>query len=92
MRLKMLTTIFAVAALSALVLLGVRLPKPTAAEVAGGRPLGAILRQPRFVVGDEVAGEARRGGENRFRFAIFQFGHQHVDHDFTSGACHCGAV
>ncbi|WP_434618172.1 MFS transporter [Azospirillum sp. B2RO_4] len=39
----------AVAALSALVLLGVRLPKPTAAEVAGGRPLGAILRQPRFI-------------------------------------------
>ncbi|SMF71377.1 Predicted arabinose efflux permease, MFS family [Azospirillum oryzae] len=39
----------AVAAVSALVLLGVRLPKPTAAEVAGGRPLGAILRQPRFV-------------------------------------------
>nr|WP_295831386.1 MFS transporter [uncultured Azospirillum sp.] len=39
----------AVAALSALVLMGVRLPKPTAAEVAGGRPLGAILRQPRFV-------------------------------------------
>ncbi|PWC60203.1 MFS transporter [Azospirillum sp. TSH7] len=39
----------AVAALSALVLMGVRLPKPTAAEVAGGRPLGAILRQPRFI-------------------------------------------
>lgn len=43
----------AVAALSALVLLGVRLPRPTAAElaaeVAGGRPLGAILRQPRFI-------------------------------------------
>lgn len=39
----------AVAALSALVLLGVRLPKPTAAEVAGGRPLGAIARQPRFI-------------------------------------------
>jgi MFS family permease len=39
----------AVAALSALVLLGVRVPMPTAAEVAGGRPLGAIVRQPRFV-------------------------------------------
>lgn len=39
----------AVAAVSALVLLGVRLPMPTAAEVAGGRPLGTIARQPRFV-------------------------------------------
>lgn len=39
----------AVAALSALVLMGVRLPKPTTAEAAGGRPLGAILRQPRFI-------------------------------------------
>jgi predicted MFS family arabinose efflux permease len=39
----------AVAALSALVLLGVRVPMPTAAEVAGGRPLGAIVRQPRFI-------------------------------------------
>ena len=39
----------AVAAASALVLLGVRLPTPTASEVAGGRPLGAIARQPRFV-------------------------------------------
>ena len=39
----------AVAALSALVLLGVRLPKPTAAEVAGGRSAGQILRQPRFI-------------------------------------------
>ncbi|UFN48528.1 MFS transporter [Roseomonas sp. OT10] len=38
-----------VAALSALVLLGVRLPRPTAAEVAGGRPLGVIMRQPRFI-------------------------------------------
>jgi MFS family permease len=38
-----------VAALSALVLLGIRLPKPTAAEVAGGRPLKTIVRQPRFV-------------------------------------------
>lgn len=39
----------AVAALSALVLLGVRLPMPTAEEVAGGRPLTAIARQPLFI-------------------------------------------
>jgi MFS family permease len=39
----------AVAALCAAVLLGVRLPGPSAAEIAGGRPLGAIARQPRFV-------------------------------------------
>lgn len=39
----------AVAALSAVVLFGVRLPMPTAAEVAGGRPVSVILRQPRFV-------------------------------------------
>jgi MFS family permease len=39
----------AVAAISAVVLLGVRIPIPTAAELAGGRPLGAIVRQPRFV-------------------------------------------
>lgn len=39
----------AVAAVSILVLLGVRVPMPTAAEVAGGRPLGAIVRQPRFI-------------------------------------------
>lgn len=39
----------AVAALSAFILLGVRLPAPTAAEIAGGRPLGVIARQPRFV-------------------------------------------
>ncbi|WP_245571778.1 MFS transporter [Microvirga subterranea] len=39
----------AVAAVSALVLLGVRVPMPTAAELAGGRPLGAVVRQPRFV-------------------------------------------
>lgn len=39
----------AVAAVSALVLLGVRVPMPTAAEVAGGRPLGMIVRQPRFI-------------------------------------------
>ena len=40
----------AVAVLSALILLGVRLPVPTAAEVAGGRPLGVIARQRRFVI------------------------------------------
>lgn len=39
----------AVALVSALVLLGVRLPAPTAAEVAGGRPIGTVARQPRFV-------------------------------------------
>ena len=38
-----------VAALSAVVLLGVRLPMPTAAEIAGGRSLSAILAQPRFI-------------------------------------------
>lgn len=40
----------AVAALSALTLVGVRLPMPTAAEVAGGRPFGVIVRQPGFVI------------------------------------------
>lgn len=39
----------AVAALSALLLLGVRLPMPTKEEVAGGRPIGIIARQPRFI-------------------------------------------
>jgi MFS family permease len=38
-----------VAALCALVLLGVRLPMPTAAEMAGGRALSVIARQPRFI-------------------------------------------
>ncbi len=38
-----------VAALSALILLGVRLPLPTTQEIAGGRPLGRIARQPRFI-------------------------------------------
>ena len=38
-----------VAAASAMILLGVRLPMPTAEEMAGGRPLGQIARQPRFV-------------------------------------------
>lgn len=40
----------AVAALSAVILLGVRLPAPTAAEIAGGRPLAVIARQPRFII------------------------------------------
>lgn len=39
----------AVAAISALILLGVKLPMPTAAEIAGGRLLGSIARQPRFI-------------------------------------------
>ena len=38
-----------VAAVSALILLGVRLPLPSAGKIAGGRPLAAIARQPRFV-------------------------------------------
>src|SRR5690606_10063981 len=38
-----------VAALAALVLLGVKLPMPTAAEIAGGRPLRVIVRQPLFI-------------------------------------------
>ncbi|MGL3822885.1 MFS transporter [Sphingopyxis sp. R3-92] len=39
-----------VALLSAIVLTGVRLPMPTTAEIAGGRPLALIARQPRFIV------------------------------------------
>src|SRR3546814_881353 len=39
-----------VAALLAIVLAGVRLPMPTTAEIAGGRPLGEIVRQPRFII------------------------------------------
>lgn len=38
-----------VAALSALILIGIRVPRPTAAELAGGRPLGQIISQPRFI-------------------------------------------
>lgn len=38
-----------VAFLSAFVLIGVRLPMPTAAEIAGGRPLGLLVRQPRLI-------------------------------------------
>jgi MFS family permease len=39
-----------VALLSAAVLMGVSLPKPTAAESAGGRPLKEIIRQPAFII------------------------------------------
>jgi MFS family permease len=39
----------AVAALSAVVLVGVKLPMPSAQELAGGRPLGIIARQPLFI-------------------------------------------
>lgn len=40
-----------VAVLSAFILLGVRLPAPAvAAGTAGGRPLGVIARQPRFII------------------------------------------
>ena len=39
-----------VAALCALILVGVRLPRPTATEIARGRPLAVIALQPRFVV------------------------------------------
>lgn len=39
-----------VAALSALLLVTVRLPAPAAEEASGGRPLAVIARQPRFVV------------------------------------------
>ncbi len=38
-----------VAGLAALLLVGVRLPKPAKAAASGGRPLGVIARQPRFV-------------------------------------------
>ena len=39
----------AVAALSAIILMGVRLPRPSVEAQRGGRPLKVILRQPRFV-------------------------------------------
>ncbi|TCT04399.1 putative MFS family arabinose efflux permease [Aquabacter spiritensis] len=38
------------AAVSAFILIGVKLPAPTAADRAGGRPLGVIVRQPRFIL------------------------------------------
>lgn len=40
----------AVAGAAALVLAGVRLPRPAAETVSGGRPLAVILAQPRFVI------------------------------------------
>jgi MFS family permease len=40
----------AVALVAGIVLSGVRLPMPTAAELAGGRPLRVIARQPRFII------------------------------------------
>src|SRR5690606_32656385 len=39
-----------VAGLSAMVLAGVRLPMPTAAEIAAGRPLIELVRQRRFII------------------------------------------
>lgn len=43
-------TFLAQAAVAAtLVLLGVHLPMPTAEEIAGGRPIGVIARQPGFI-------------------------------------------
>lgn len=38
-----------VAAISAIILFGVRLPRPTAEEARGGRPLIVIARQPQFI-------------------------------------------
>lgn len=40
----------AVAALSAIILAGVKLPRPTLADGYAGRPLGIIARQPRFIL------------------------------------------
>ena len=40
----------AVAALSAIVLIGIRVPAPSASDMAGGRPLAAIALQPRFII------------------------------------------
>ncbi|HSU04028.1 MAG TPA: MFS transporter [Acetobacteraceae bacterium] len=40
----------AVAVLSGLILFGVRLPMPTAADIARGCPLGVIVRQSRFII------------------------------------------
>ena len=38
------------AGLSAIVLIGVKLPPPSVAEREGGRPLGIIIQQPRFIL------------------------------------------
>jgi predicted MFS family arabinose efflux permease len=40
----------AVAALSAVILAGVELPRPSPADLSAGRPLGIIARQPRFIL------------------------------------------
>jgi MFS family permease len=40
----------AVAVINAMVLFGVKLPKPTAIEIHGGRPLAEIARQTKFMV------------------------------------------
>lgn len=40
----------AVAAISAVILLGVKLSMPAAADRTGGRPLAVIVRQPRFIL------------------------------------------
>ncbi|HEY8570353.1 MFS transporter [Microbulbifer sp.] len=39
-----------VAAASAIILLGVQLPKPSSSETVGGRPLATIALQPRFLI------------------------------------------
>ena len=39
-----------VAALAALILTGVRLPKPTEAELSGGRPMSIVALQPAFIM------------------------------------------
>ncbi|HEX6956938.1 MAG TPA: MFS transporter [Ferrovibrio sp.] len=39
-----------VAAVSAVILLGVQLPRPSASDRSGGRPLSIIGRQPRFIL------------------------------------------
>src|SRR5690606_37167676 len=38
-----------IAAISAIILMGVRLPKPTAAEISGGRSLATIVPQTKFI-------------------------------------------
>ena len=40
----------AVAALSALILLGIRIPRLSSHEMVSGRPVGEIARQPRFII------------------------------------------
>lgn len=38
-----------VAAIAAIILMGVRLPKPTTVKLSGGRPLATIIKQPAFI-------------------------------------------